>query len=343
MISVGLVGFGLARRVFHAPLITHAGMTIVGVVTRQAQAVKEMLPTATVVADLEALLQITPLDLVVIATPNEYHAPQASQALTAGKHVVVDKPLAVSVAQAGELIALAKRTGRKLAAFQNRRWDSDFLTIRELIKQGSLGDIVSFEARWDRFRPQVAERWREQAGDGSGVLFDIGPHLIDQALCLFGMPDWLQADVFAQRANAAVDDGFEIRMGKGPLRISLGVTSLAADNALRYRLHGTSGSFRKQGLDVQETQLRQGMSPAAATFGIEPETQWGCLVAADQSEKVIPAVRGNWSAFYHAIRASIESDAPLPVSAHEARRILKIIELARISSETGRRVELTAA
>lgn len=344
MISVGLVGFGLAGRVLHAPLIANAGMTIVGVVTRQAQAVRETLPTAAVMPDIESLLLLNPLDLVVIATPNEHHAPQATKALAAGKHVVVDKPLAVSVAQADELIQMAARAERKLAVFQNRRWDSDFLTIRELMTNGLLGDIASFEARWDRFRPQVAERWREQAGVGCGVLFDLGPHLIDQALCLFGMPDWLQADVFAQRPNAVVDDGFEIRMGKGSLRVSLGVSSLAADNALRYRVHGVGGSFRKVGLDVQEAQLRQGMSPSDASFGVEPERQWGCFVSANQGEStLIPSVRGDWGAFYRAMRASIETNAPVPVSAHEARNVLKLIELARVSDETGQRQDLGGA
>lgn len=344
MITVGLVGFGLAGRILHAPLIAHAGMRIVGVVTRQVQAVRETLPAAVAVPDIEALLQLDALDLVVIASPNEHHAQQAGKALAAGKHVVIDKPLAVSVAQADELIQMAASAQRQLAVFHNRRWDSDFLTLRELISNGSLGDIVSYEARWDRFRPQVAERWREQAGAGAGILFDLGPHLIDQALCLFGMPEWLQADVFTQRPNAVVDDGFEIRMGKGPLRISLGVSSLVVDNALRYRVHGTQGSFRKSGLDVQEEQLRQGVSPADASYGIEPETQWGCLVPANQGEHTpIPAVRGDWSAFYRAMRASIESNAPVPVSAHAARNVLKLIELARISSETGQRLAVPAA
>jgi len=279
-LAVGLVGFGLAGRVLHAPLVLSAGLSIRGVVTRQADAVRALCPEAKVVDDLAALLDLAPLDLIVIASPNQLHAPQALAALERGKHVVIDKPFALDTVEADRVLEAALRARVKLAVFQNRRWDSDFLTLRRLLAQGALGEIVAFEARWDRFRPHVADRWRERSECGGGVLNDLGPHLLDQALGLFGSPEWLQAQLLYQRPGALVDDGFEIQMGRGALRLSVGASSLACDHALRYRLHGRAGSFRKSGVDVQEQQLHAGLSPLDPAFGIEPQAQWGRLVRA---------------------------------------------------------------
>jgi scyllo-inositol 2-dehydrogenase (NADP+) len=341
-VAVGLVGFGFSARVLHTPLILAAGMNITGVVSAQHAAVRAALPGARVAPDLQALLGFEHLDLVVIATPNHLHHAQALAALEHGKHVVVDKPLALSCLEADSLIDAAARCDRKLAVFHNRRWDSDFLTIRRLLNQEALGNIVGFEARWDRYRPVVAQRWREQPQYGGGMLYDLGSHLIDQALCLFGTPDWLQADVFAQRAGAATDDAFQIRMGKANLRICLGVNSLAADNALRYRVHGLTASYRKTGLDVQERQLRAGTSPSDADFGLEPQSQWGRMVKGDDSgiEEAISAERGRWCEFYDAMRRSIEEGAAVPVPAAQARTVLMVMEAARRSSQGGGRIAL---
>lgn len=338
-IAVGLLGFGFSARVLHTPLILSSGMSIVGVVTRQHAAVREVLPAARVLADVESLLALERLDLVVIATPNHLHHAHGLAALEQGKHVVIDKPLALTTLEADGLIDAAARHGCKLAVFQNRRWDSDFLTIERLMSQNLLGTLSGFEARWDRFRPIVANRWREQPQYGGGLLYDLGAHLIDQALCLFGMPDWLQADVFAQREAAVADDGFEIRMAKGSVRITLGAGSLVADNALRYRVHGLKASFRKSGLDVQERQLRAGMLPDDAAFGLEPAEQWGQLVQAETGRsETVAAECGRWREFYTSMRRSIEQDAAVPVCASEARRVLMIIEAARRSSDSGHRI-----
>ncbi|HEY2417208.1 MAG TPA: Gfo/Idh/MocA family oxidoreductase [Steroidobacteraceae bacterium] len=339
-ISVGLVGFGLSARTLQLPLILAAGMSVSGVVTRQVPAVRELLPGARVLPDLEALLALQPLDLVVIGTPNHLHCAQALLALEHGKHVVVDKPLARTTLEADRLIAAAAHHHRKLAVFHNRRWDSDFLTIEKILAENRLGPIVSFEARWDRYRPAVSTRWREHSEFGGGMLFDLGSHLIDQSLCLFGMPQWLQADVFAQRPGAMVDDGFELRMGKDNLRISLGVSSIAADHALRYRIHGLEGSYRKSGMDPQEAQLAAGVSPHDDAFGVEPQTQWGRVARDGSGEHAVGAERGRWLEFYQAMRQSIEADAPVPVSAQQARKVLAIIEAARRSNQDGRRIEL---
>jgi scyllo-inositol 2-dehydrogenase (NADP+) len=338
-VSVGLVGFGLAGHTLHAPLIAHAGMNITGVVTRQVQKAQEALPSARVVANLNELLQIEALDLVVIATPSGVHPAQAIAALRSGKHVVVDKPLALTTREADQILSVAEESARKLTVFQNRRWDSDFLTLRRVLADGTLGELNSYEARWDRFRPQVVDRWREHPQEGGGVLYDLGPHLVDQALCLFGMPDWLQADVFAQRVGAQVDDGFEIRLGMGPLRMTLGTRSVVPEHSMRYRLHGSGGSLMKAGLDPQEAQLRLGMSPLDPLFGIEPASQCAQLFSAETgATRDVPSERGDWLGFYRRVRMSIEGGDPVPVLVSEVRQVVQVIEAASRSSEEGRRV-----
>lgn len=343
MTTVGLLGFGLAGRELHLPLIAASGMPVAAVVTRQTAAVRATLPEARIYASAEELLADKAIELVVITTPNQLHAPQAMAALQAGKHVVIDKPFALSVAEADAVIACAQRHDRRLAIFHNRRWDSDFLTLQKLVRSGRLGEINSFQMRWDRYRPQVANRWREQDVPGSGVLYDLGPHLIDQALCLFGMPEWVQADVFRQRAGASVDDGFEISMGSGTLRVALGAGSLVADNNQRYRLHGALASLSKGGLDVQEAQLRAGRNPVDSEFGVEPESQFARLVhGADGSTEVLRSERGCWLEFYRLMRASIEDGGTVPVSAPEARSVMVILEAAFNSHREQRRILINA-
>jgi scyllo-inositol 2-dehydrogenase (NADP+) len=228
---------------------------------------------------------------------------------------------------------IAARTGLKLSVFHNRRWDSDFLTLKSLLAEGALGELRFYRARWDRFRPEVAVRWRERDEAGAGILYDLGSHLIDQALCLFGPPDWVQANLCTQRAGAVVDDAFEILMGRGALRIALAASSVVADHAFRYQLDGTLASYRKSGLDPQEAQLRAGMSPTDRRFGVEPRTQWGRLtVGATTSATRVEPQRGTWSSFYRQMRAAIETDAPLPVKVSEACKVLQIIEAARRSA-----------
>jgi scyllo-inositol 2-dehydrogenase (NADP+) len=338
-LSVGLVGFGLAGRHLHRPLIAAAGMDIVAVVSRQTELLHAELPAARVVSSIEALLEIKPLDLVVIASPNRWHHSQAMQALNAGKHVVVDKPLAPSSVEASELGDVATRLQRKLAVFHNRRWDSDFLTLQKLLAEGVLGEPLSFRARWDRYRPDVAVRWRERNEAGAGILYDLGSHLIDQALCLFGAPEWLQAKLFAQRPGAVVDDGFEILMGRGNLHISLGASSVAADHAFRYQLDGANGSFRKSGLDPQAGQLELGMPVSDPKFGVEPQTQWGELTVGVTAVRTpVEPQRGSWPVFYQQMRRAIETDSAVPVAAAAAGRVLQIIEAARLSSTEGRSI-----
>lgn len=339
-LRAGLIGFGLAGRYFHAPLLTAAGIALRYVTTSRTQELASVCRDAIALDSAAALIARDDIDLVVVASPNPLHVPQARAALLAGKHVVVDKPVSITAVEAQSLADLARERKLMFAAFHNRRWDSDFLTIRRLQQEQRLGRIVSFRARWDRFRPTIADRWRERDEPGSGMLYDLGSHLIDQALQLFGQPDWLQADVFVQREGGIVDDGFEILMGRGALRISLGVSSLAGAGDFRYCIHGTQASFLKQGLDPQEDQLRAGMTPLDEGFGIEPREQWGTLIAAESPHReTIPAERGRWLTFYESVRQSIATGTTVPpVAAGEARDVLGIIDAARRSSRDGQRI-----
>jgi scyllo-inositol 2-dehydrogenase (NADP+) len=340
-LTAGLAGFGLAGRVLHTPLMLDAGLRIVAAVTAQHTALQSTLPNARAVDTMEQLLNIQPLDIVVIVTPNHLHAAQARLALQAGKHVVIDKPVALTVAEAESLIALSNEVHRSLTVFHNRRWDSDFLTVQKLMNDGTLGTPYQFEACWDRWRPEVIDRWRERDEPGAGILYDLGPHLIDQALMLFGMPDWLQAEVYRQRDGAVCDDAFEIRMGKDALRITLAANSLSHEPRPRFRIQGSKGTFTKHGLDVQEAQLRAGIAPDAANFGIEPASQWGKLVTSEKSAR-IECERGNWQMFYRNLVEHIELGQPLAVTASQAANVLRIIEAARSSSISGSRVALSS-
>lgn len=327
IIRVGIVGFGLAGSVFHAPLIRSCSrMKIAGVLT--SRGIPERM------SSLEELIGGS--DLIVVASPNGTHFQIARQALEAGRHVVVDKPFTVTLDEADELIALAKQRKRLLSVFHNRRWDSDFLTVREFIAQ--LGDVMLFEANWDRFRPAIKQGWREALERGSGLFNDLGPHLIDQALQLFGMPDAVEADIVAQRKNAVVDDYFDVSLHYGGARVILHSSTLIAAPRPRFAVHGIHGSFVKHGLDPQEAQLKAGLDPRDPEFGIDRIQ--ATLTRPDGSTERIAAKRGNYLAFYEAIAAAILDGAPVPVAAEDARDGLALIDLARRASEQSLRLGL---
>jgi len=340
---VGLIGFGLAGRVFHAPLLGPAGLTLAMVATSRRDEVEKAYPGTRVEPDWRTIIADPGVDLVVVATPNRTHAEIAIAALEAGKHVVVDKPFAVGTHEADRIIGKAEGKGLCLSVFQNRRWDADFLTLRDVIGRGEIGEIVSYSCHYDRFRPEVPVRWREEPGPGAGLLFDLGPHLIDQTLVLFGRPDWIEADVMIRRDGARVDDAFHLRMGKGRLRIALNADVLVADNARRYAVHGMGGSFVKNGLDVQEAQLGRGENPDTAGFGIEPAGNHARLTRILGGETGVSRVAsrpGGYVDYYASMREAIEPGAPVPVDAHDSRDGLHLIEMAHEASETGRRIPL---
>jgi scyllo-inositol 2-dehydrogenase (NADP+) len=239
------------------------------------------------------------------------------------------------------MLQAASRSHGALTVFHNRRWDSDFLTVQQLIASHALGTPHTFESRWNRYRPQVVDRWRERAANGGGLLLDLGTHLIDQVLLLFGTPEWLQADIQCRRAGGQVDDSFEIRLAYGERRIVLGADCMTVDSGPRFRLHGERGSFTKSGLDVQESQLRAGQSPLEADFGTEPDELRGLLVSGESGQaQPLQSERGRWIDFYIAVRSHIERGTPLPVDAAQAREGLRMIEAARRSAATGSRIAL---
>ena len=330
MIRVGLVGYGLAGATFHAPLIrTCSRMELSAIMTSRD------VPGA--VGDLPSLLDRC--DLVVVASPNATHFDIVEQALNASKHVVVDKPFTATIEQADQLIALAESKSRKLTIFHNRRWDSDFLTARRVLPE--LGAIKLYEAHWDRFRPALREGWKEVADGATGVLIDLGPHLIDQALQLFGKPESLSAELATQRVGGQIDDYFELRLHYGEMRAVLGSSTLVADPRPRFAIHGDRGSFVKYGLDPQENALKNGSSPLGAEFGLD--STHGHLTGPDGSRRSVPTERGRYLDFYESVADAIVHEAAVPVSPTEARDVMHIIELARQSAREGRRLPVRFA
>jgi len=329
VIRVGLIGYGLAGSVFHEPLIRACdGLELIGVLTSREHPLRMQL--------LEDVLER--VDLVVVASPNQTHFPLARTALEHGKHVVVDKPFTVTVEEASVLIALAGQRERILSVFHNRRWDSDYLTVRELLPR--LGDLSSFEANWDRFRPDIKRGWREEPQRGSGLFNDLGPHMIDQALQLFGMPNSIEADITAERATAKVDDCFEVALHYGSVRAYFRASSLRKIPRPRFAINGAGGSFVKHGLDPQEAQLKAGVDLGSPQYGVDPQD--GTL-ARDGAVARVPTCRGNYLAFYEALAAAILDGAPLPVDPGDARDGLALISLARRASELRQRLPVSDA
>lgn len=331
-LRVGLVGYGMAARIFHAPFLrVNPRLRVTHVVERHRQDSLAAFPQATIVRSIEELLS-QPVELVVVLTPNASHYEIAAAALRAGKHVVVDKPFTVSSREAGVLIALAKQTGRVLSVFHNRRWDGDFLTVRELVEQESLGRLVELESAFYRYRP-VSEQgaWREHPGPGAGLLYDLGPHLIDQALVLFGRPDAVTADLRRLRDPQLVDDCFDIRLHYSGLRVRLKATLLARAPGPRFILHGTHGSYVKFCPDPQEEALKQGQPPDSPGWGTEPESRWGVLYTGEgeaAEERTIATRPGRYHAYYENICDAVEGRTPPAVTAEQARATVRLIEAA---------------
>jgi predicted dehydrogenase len=341
-LNVALVGYGFVGKVFHAPLIAHTpGMHLHTVVSRDAGKVHLDHPQVRVVADSREAFADPDVDLVVIATPNETHAPLAMAALAQGKHVVVDKPFTVTMGEAEQVIAQARASSRHVSVFQNRRWDTDFLTVRRLIGEGVLGEIAEFHSHFDRFRPTVVDRWRESASPGGGLWYDLGPHLIDQALQLFGRPDAISVDLAQQRAAARTTDYFHAQLRYPRRRVHLHAGSLVAASGLRFAVHGTRGSFIKHGLDPQEDSLRTGGNPGEPGWGVDPSP--GQLTVDDQGTMRMESVEsmpGDYRQYYAAMRDAILRSGQVPVSTGEALDVMRLIELGIKSSVERREVGL---
>ncbi|KWC38956.1 oxidoreductase [Burkholderia ubonensis] len=340
LLRIGLMGFGFAGATFHAPVIAASGRTqVAAITTGQPDRARAAYPDARIVADLDALLALDDIECVVIATPNDTHFPLARQVLDAGRHVVVDKPVTLTSDEALALARLANARSRVFAPFHNRRWDGDFLTVRRIVESGELGRITCVTSHFDRFRPQVRVRWREEAARGGGLLLDLGPHLIDQALALFGLPDTVSATVKTRRDNGSAPDFVHVQLGYPDKDVALHASALSAIEPARFTLHGTRGSYQKFGLDTQEDQLKAGLTPDDVEFGGgNPPGVLRVLDGDVETERPVPTLDGQYAEFYRALAASIREGAPFPVTPQDAVDVMTIIELAAQSEHEGRRL-----
>ncbi len=363
-IRVAVLGYGLAGRVFHCPFVSAVpGLELAAIVQRTGDTAQEIYPMAKILRSAEDAFADPSIDLIIVGTPNDTHESLALAALHAGKHVVVDKPMAPTSESIRGLMAAADAAGKLLIPFQNRRWDGDFLTLKQVLDSGKLGRVAKVISHWDRFRPSPrAGTWKEAAGDAHGLLQDLGPHLLDQAMALFGPPQRLTASVRRDRDRSAIEDAFDIVLEYDRPASPVGhpahtllfechSSMIAADAAPRFRVHGTSGSFTKSGLDPQEAHLvADGRHPPTLGSSIpwltEPEADWGTLtIAADPLDKPaeltrspVTPVNGDYRLFYADVRDAVRGTAKPAVTAADAWRVARLIELARESGRERRTV-----
>jgi len=344
-INTAICSFGMSGWVFHAPFIhAHPGFNFYGVLERTKNLAQEKYTNVKVFRSLEEMLADDSIDLVVVNTPNKTHYDFTKKVLLAGKHVICEKPFTVTVAEATELIDLASSQQKKMAVFQNRRYDSDYKTIQSVVAQHALGNIIEAEFHFDRFKEELSPKLhKETPGQGTGALYDLGAHLIDQALQLFGMPKAVFADIVAMRPKSQVDDYFEVLCYYDGCRVRIKGSYQVREALPGYVLHGSKGSFIKPKTDVQEAQLQAGKLPTDADYGIEPETEKGLLhteVDGSIIREYIPSMRGNYIDFYEGIYQSIRHNAPLPVTAEDGKKVIQIIEAAFKSNKEKRVIDL---
>jgi scyllo-inositol 2-dehydrogenase (NADP+) len=345
-LKTGLVGFGISARVFHAPfLATSPEYQLATVVERHKEESKEKYPSVQVVKSIDELLQDPGIDLVVITTPNDTHFPYARAALEAGKHVVLEKPFTNTSKEGKQLVEIAEHSGKVLSVYQNRRYVSDFFTIKEILERKLLGEVHTFEGHYDRYRAEARPNaWREASLPGSGILYDLGPHLLDQVLYLFGLPRTITADIRLQRPHAKVDDYFDLRLDYGFLKVILQAGMLVREPGPRYLIHGTKGSFIKFGEDPQEAKLRAGELPIGDDWGKEPEAFYGLLhteTAGKLIKEKYPSHTGSYRLYYTHLYETIVYRAPLREKAAHGYNTIRLIEMAFESHHRQCTVECT--
>jgi scyllo-inositol 2-dehydrogenase (NADP+) len=344
-IKTALLSFGMSGRFFHAPFITaHKGFELSGAWERSKKTIEAVYPGTKSYASLQEILADSSIQLVIVNTPNSTHYEFTKAALLAGKDVLTEKAFTTTVKEAIELKELAQQTGRKLTVYQSRRWDSDFNTVRKIKESGVIGEVVNAEFRYERCRTTISpKQHKESAGPGGGLLNDLGPHLIDQALTLFGMPNAVYADIRITRPLSQTDDWFDITLHYPHCRARLVSGMYMREPLPAFVFHGTLGTFIKSRADVQETDLQEGKTPNLTNWGIEPESEWG-LLHTEKDGKIIKekikSETGNYYFFYDAVHKAITENAALPVSCDEAINVMKIIEAAVRSSKEKRVIEL---
>ena len=330
MINVAIIGFGLSGRYLQAPFFEANKNFFLKTILSNHQNPKQFFPLVNVVKNIEDILNDASIDLISICSPNKTHYNYAKLALNAGKHVLVEKPFTPFSEQAEELITLAKLKNKILYVFQNRRFDSDFLTVKKLIDSNKLGEILNFEIHYNRFKPELnLKKWKETNDDGSGIIYDLGAHIIDQAIALFGIPLNIWGQSFTQRKNSIIQDAFDIKMDYGKLKVTLRSSLIVPEQSARYIIHGSEGSFIKYGLDVQEDNLKAGMKPTDFGFGIEPIEQQGTMFTQYESETTsqpLNTERGNWALLFENLYDAIVFGRKLMIKPQDVLQQIKIIE-----------------
>lgn len=345
IIKTGVCSYGMSGTVFHVPFIhVNPGFEFTAVVERSKNLARQQHPNVKVYTSVEDMLQDSALDLIVVNTPNYTHYEYAKAALEAGKNVIVEKPFTVAVAEGEELIALAKAKGLFLSVFQNRRYDSDYKISRQVVESGVLGDILEAEIHYDRFKEELSyKKHKEIANPGTGSLYDLGSHIIDQALLLFGMPQKIWADIRIIRKGSIVDDYFELVFYYDQLRARIKCSYLVREPLPSYQFHGRIGSFIKTKSDIQEAMLQKGLLPNSPDWGAEGPHEWG-LLHTEKDGKVIkqflPSPNGNYMEYYQGVYDALVKGAENPVPPSESLRIIRIIEAAFRSSKEGKVVEV---
>ena len=340
-LHTAFVGYGSGGRIYNAPILSSVpGFKVTKILTSSPGNIKAAqfdFPEAEVESELSNILEDPEIDLIILVLPNHLHYDFAKQVLEAGKHLLVEKPFTPHVKEANELINLAHQKNLVLSINHNRRWDSDFRTVKKIVENGILGRLVEYEAHFDRFRNEIKPGWKEKKElSGSGILYDLGSHLIDQALHLFGLPKEIFADIRTQRDHATVPDNFELLMFYPGLKVTLKAGTLVKEKGATYSLHGTKGSFVKYGADAQEEALKKGQSPRElSNWGEEPEEIWGKLNTVDK-EEFYPSENGNYRVVYQNLYDAITAGVPLEVKPAQARDVIRVIEAAQQSQDERR-------
>jgi predicted dehydrogenase len=344
-IKTGIASYGMSGLVFQAPLLhVHPEFEIVKIAERSVKGAKQRYPYVTIVKSFEELLDDQSLELIIVNTPDLTHFEFCKKALQVGKNVVVEKPFTMNANEAMELVELSKKQGKLLSVFQNRRWDGDYMTVKKVIESELLGRLVSFESHFDRYRNFIqTDTWKEEPNQGAEIVYNLGAHMIDQALDLFGKPDSVSADIGIQRTGGKVDDFYNIVLRYNNIHVALKSSYLVREEGPRYILHGTEGSFIKWGLDPQEDQLKSGQYPDAPDYGVEPKKLWGKLnteINGLHYTGRIETLPGNYLHYYDNIYGALREGKELIVKPEQSIELIEIIEAAIQSSKTGQAIEM---
>lgn len=338
-IRVGLIGYGFVGKTFHAPMIAAtSGMTLVAVASSRPHEVRADYPHVDVVPTPESLIARDDLDLVVIASPNDTHRPLAEAALRSGKNVLVEKPFMLSLSDARSVVETARLSGKIVSVFQNRRWDSDFLGVKSVLDSGRLGQIAHFESHIEKFDPVPGKGWRDASVPGAGMWFDLAPHMVDQALQLFGLPTALTAEIAVLRPEGEVDDWFEVILRYPTHRVTLHGSMIVSGGTSRFTVHGAAGSLVKRGADRQEDRLKEGWVPGTPGFGDDDDAM--VFYDGKGDTESLPTPPGDQLAFYRALAAALRGEQPNPVSTNQALGVMAVIETAIEASRQGRTLPL---